>query len=134
MEEGFLGQVRPISGMITPVKWVPDADPRHIISATEVSGPMAIGVAFVIGYTKENKKQYVKNTKVAKDLLEGRINKLLIYLHGDFVLDHSESEKPRAIDAEFVGGELPTGDRPKGSGYGIQGGLFESWFTTKKEG
>ena len=46
-------------------------------------------------------------------------------LRGDFVID----ETGRAVDAEFVRAELPTGDRPAGSEYGIQGGLFESWFT-----
>ena len=28
----------------------------------------------------------------------------------------------------------PTGDHPKGSLFGIQGGLFESWFTVKAQG
>jgi hypothetical protein len=40
---------------------------------------------------------------------------------------------PRAIDAEFVRAELPTGDRPKGSPFGIQGGLFESWFWVRRQ-
>lgn len=51
----------------------------------------------------------------------------LIELHGDFVLD--TGNPARAIDAEFVRGALPTGDRPIDSELGIQGGLFESWFT-----
>jgi hypothetical protein len=49
-----------------------------------------------------------------------------IRLRGDFVLD--TNDPPRAIDAEYVRAELPTGDRPSGSDVGIQGGLFESWF------
>jgi hypothetical protein len=36
--------------------------------------------------------------------------------------------RQRAIDAEFVRAQLPTGDRPATSPFGIQGGLFESWF------
>jgi hypothetical protein len=52
-----------------------------------------------------------------------------VVLRGDFVLD----KQGRAIDAEFVRGTLPTGDRPAtdqpGAKYGIQGGLFESWFS-----
>jgi hypothetical protein len=55
---------------------------------------------------------------------------LLICLRGDFVVD----ENKKAIDAEFVRGQLPTGDRPQGSKVGIQGGLFESWFTLKQPG
>ena len=51
-----------------------------------------------------------------------------VKLRGDFVMD----DKQRAIDAEFVRGELPTGDRPTGSEFGVQGGLFESWFWLKK--
>lgn len=55
----------------------------------------------------------------------------LIELHGDFVLD--TEDKPRAIDAEFVRAEFLTGDRPAGSDFGVQGGLFESWFTLSRE-
>jgi len=29
---------------------------------------------------------------------------------------------------------LPTGDHPNGSAFGVQGGLFESWFTLKAQG
>jgi hypothetical protein len=39
-----------------------------------------------------------------------------------------------AVDAEFTRAEFPTGDRPNGSPYGIQGGLFESWFQPKRDG
>lgn len=51
----------------------------------------------------------------------------LIELHGDFVLD--TEKEPRAIDAEFVRAAFQTGDGPDGSEFGLQGGLFESWFT-----
>jgi hypothetical protein len=54
---------------------------------------------------------------------------LWICLRGDFVVD----KEKRAIDAEFVRGELPTGDRPSDSKVGVQGGLFESWFTLSNE-
>jgi DNA-binding beta-propeller fold protein YncE len=53
-----------------------------------------------------------------------QFSEIWIKLRGDFILD----EERRAIDAEFVRGELPTGDRRRDSKYGIQGGLFESWF------
>ena len=62
--------------------------------------------------------------------LVGIINDLWIILRGDFVLDTNGN----AIDAEFVRAELPSGDRPKSSLAGIQGGLFESWFKIKPQG
>jgi hypothetical protein len=60
--------------------------------------------------------------------LEGAFSDLWVLLRGDFVLD--DQSPPRAIDAEFVRAELPSGDRATGSTHGVQGGLFESWFTT----
>ncbi|MES2823582.1 MAG: hypothetical protein V4732_08270 [Pseudomonadota bacterium] len=65
--------------------------------------------------------------------LENKFDQLvMLRLRGDFFLD---TAKPyRAIDAEFTRAELPTGDRPSGSQVGIQGGIFESWFTWQKEG
>jgi DNA-binding beta-propeller fold protein YncE len=53
-----------------------------------------------------------------------------VKLRGDFVVD----AHGRAVDAEFVRAEFPTGDRPAGSPYGIQGGLFESWFSSSMDG
>jgi hypothetical protein len=54
---------------------------------------------------------------------------LRVVLKGDFILD--AEDKPRAIDAEFIRGELPTGNRIDGGLEGFQGGLFESWFTLR---
>jgi hypothetical protein len=45
---------------------------------------------------------------------------LFVRLRGDFVLTGPASD-PRALDANFLLGRLPTGD-------GVEGGLFESWF------
>jgi hypothetical protein len=56
------------------------------------------------------------------DIIGGRIE---VDVRGDFVRD----TQGRAIDAEFVRGELPTGDRPHGSSHGVQGGRFESWLS-----
>jgi competence ComEA-like helix-hairpin-helix protein len=57
------------------------------------------------------------------------VNELWVKLRCDFVLDFDEVlDRRRAVDGEFVRAQLPTGDRPRGSKYGIQGGLFESWF------
>jgi hypothetical protein len=49
-----------------------------------------------------------------------------VEVRGDFILDDRE----KAIDAEFVHGELPTGDRARdgrAAQAGVQGGRFESW-------
>lgn len=54
-----------------------------------------------------------------------------IEITGDLVLD--DGGEPRAIDAEMVRGELPTGDRRKGADTGLQGGIFRSWFPPPKE-
>jgi hypothetical protein len=54
---------------------------------------------------------------------------IFVKVRGDFVID---AKTKRAIDAEFVRAELPTGDRPNGSAFGIQGGTFESWFALKR--
>jgi len=103
-----------IVGRVIPVKPDFGADRELIVRATEVPGPTAKGVAFI---PRDGFERY----------LEGRDNlELWVRLRGDFVLDESGE---RAIDAEFVRAQLPTGDRPRGSQVGIQGGLFESWFT-----
>ena len=57
-------------------------------------------------------------------LRERELADLFVHLRGEFVVDGDG----RAVDAEFTRAQLPTGDRPAGSDYGIQGGLFESWF------
>jgi hypothetical protein len=57
----------------------------------------------------------------------GQFNQIKIRLLGDFVIDASG----RAISAEFVRAQLPTGEIPAGGTYGLEGGTFESWFTTK---
>ena len=50
-----------------------------------------------------------------------------VRLRGDFLLD--TAVPPRAISADFVRADLPTGERPKGSGLCLEGGTFESWLT-----
>jgi hypothetical protein len=124
--KGFICRC-PIVGKVFPVK--PDilaADPHFITSATTVPGPDARGVAFVpdVGTVAGSR---VVNQQI--DDLE-----LWVKLHCDFVLDipTDETQPPRAVDGEFLRGELPTGDRPHGSKHGIQGGLFESWFWQRR--
>jgi hypothetical protein len=49
---------------------------------------------------------------------------LWVFFHGGFVMDASG----RAICSDFVRAQLPTGEIPKGGNFGIEGGIFESWF------
>jgi DNA-binding beta-propeller fold protein YncE len=51
-------------------------------------------------------------------------DEFLVRLHGDFLLDANGL----AVDAQFVRAQLPTGQRPAGGTFGIEGGVFESWF------
>jgi hypothetical protein len=60
----------------------------------------------------------------AKQLEKLNVNELWVRFRGDFVLDVNN----KAIDAQFVRAQLPTGQRPSGSAFGIEGGTFESWF------
>jgi DNA-binding beta-propeller fold protein YncE len=106
-----------LMGQIIPVEFSEDT-PGHIDSAKEIPGPMARGAAFL----------FDENTEVFRRIMQGVIRELWVRLRGDFVVDHPDPAKARAIDAEFVRAQLPTGDRPSGSDLGVQGGLFESWF------
>jgi DNA-binding beta-propeller fold protein YncE len=60
----------------------------------------------------------------------GQFNQIKIRLLGDFVIDDSG----RAISAEFVRAQLPTGEIPANGTYGLEGGTFESWFTAETAG
>jgi hypothetical protein len=65
---------------------------------------------------------------------ELRDARVYVEIHGDHVLDDgSRGDAPRAIDAEFLRGELPTGDRPANARSGLQGGRFNSWFQRSLE-
>jgi len=108
-----------IRGTTVPVDSITvNAATNRIEKAKEVAGPTARGVAFLL----EDK------VKVAGMIANGEVPDVTVLLHGDFVKDTND----RAIDAEFVRGELPTGDRPKASPNGVQGGLFKSWFMVKR--
>lgn len=106
-----------IQGETVPV--IPSVDPNGVIvKATQVrSGTQARAVAFVPAPSKASQ-------------LNERGGNVWVRLRGDFIVD----TEGKAIDAEFVRAELPTGNRPDKKGtpptdLGIQGGLFESWFT-----
>jgi hypothetical protein len=115
----------PLAGGLVLPATVTGTDPAGIITSAKVetSGPAAAAAVYIIS-----------------DLALGRLQgqELWVVLRGDFVREAIPVRGPdgavtvtagRAIDAEFVRGELPTGDRPAGSIFGVQGGMFESWFT-----
>lgn len=49
---------------------------------------------------------------------------LRVYFRGDFVIDTAG----KAVCCDFVRGGFDTGEIPAGSGLGLEGGLFFSWF------
>jgi hypothetical protein len=49
-----------------------------------------------------------------------------VRFRGDFTVDMKTP--PRAVDAAFLRADLSTGERPKGTKAGVEGGTFESWF------
>jgi DNA-binding beta-propeller fold protein YncE len=118
-----------IRGSIAPVQLKLDVQGRidvnaqgRIDAAIELPPGNARGVAFLLD----------PEIPIARSIVNGRISELWILLRGDFVRDTNG----RAIDAEFVRVELPTGDRPSppsgqplADQLGIQGGTFESWFS-----
>ncbi|MDO9712895.1 YncE family protein [Paracraurococcus lichenis] len=117
----------PLAGnQVVPVR-ITRMDGRLIREAEIVPGPIANAAAYLLN----------------EDALGG-FNRfvgqeLWAVLRGDFVCEPDRDERGRlalgrAIDAEFVRADLPTGDRPKGADLGIQGGLFESWFPVTLEG
>ena len=118
----------PIRGKTIPVNLRLDGQGRIVLNnggridfAEEVPpGTAARGVAFLLNFTDDSEPV----VPIARSIVGGAFSELWVILRGDFVKDTQD----RAIDAEFVRAELPSGDRPENSNVGIQGGLFESWF------
>jgi DNA-binding beta-propeller fold protein YncE len=118
----------PVQGRILQV------EPDHLISNTpitsahETNSPTSKGLAFLFS------RDIGEQIGTGKDKEQKPIE-LWVRLRGDFVLDDVPNPKNparklhRAVDAEFVRAELPSGDRPRENTFGVQGGLFESWFT-----
>ena len=71
--------------------------------------------------------------QMASFILENRLP-LWIELEGDHVVARDREGRPRAVDAEFLRGELPTGDRAAAAERGVQGGLFSSWIVEARPG
>jgi len=104
-----------IKGRIAPVVVEQFDGPERIVLARDISAS---------GATSAEALAFVFTQAFLDVLTKQPPADFWIRLRGDFVRD----ENQRAVDAEFVRAQLPTGDRPAGSPHGIQGGLFESWF------
>jgi hypothetical protein len=109
----LLQRLRVQPRQIVPIDPVVAAGATHFVAGQTLPGPFAPAVllTFDPGILGQLRSAHV-----------------YVELHGDQVMDEGLAGDPRAIDAEFVRGELPTGDRPAASRLGLQGGRFTSWF------
>jgi hypothetical protein len=125
----------PLIGEVIPVV-VTGESGGIITSAKEVDPPDDTdAVAFLL--PKGFPGNLGELPQALRQLLQRENPELLVVLRCDFVLDTGNAAAgvpARAIDGEFVRGQLPTGDRPAGSTFGIQGGTFESWFQIQRQG
>jgi hypothetical protein len=106
---------------LLPIRVLPlqrvDLEGRHIVGGVGGDGELARGVAFL--FPEGDMENIVERARGGS---EGPV-RFDIEVWGNHILDRSE----RAIDAEFVRMNLPTGDRSRRSEAGVQGGRFESW-------
>jgi hypothetical protein len=85
--------------------------------------------------TKESVAKFVVSEKWHAEtylgysrILDKRIGEFMVVLKGDFILSAEEDGRPiRALDGNFIGGKLPSGN-------GTQGGDFISWFSVEESG
>lgn len=102
----------------------PSIGPGGIIDGGTLTGAPAIAYAAILNVGAPQ----ILQSAMQEQLL---FRELFVRLRGDFVLD--QSDPPRAVDANFPRADRPSGDHPAvgqpGSELGIQGGVFESWFT-----
>jgi len=89
-----------------------------IVLPAQLAGP---GILKPVPTSYSDVWAFVPSLPAYKLLIDA--GRLRVELHGDFVID----EHCRAVDVEYARAELPSGDRPSGSDYGIQGGVFTSW-------
>lgn len=106
-------------------------EPDDILPLTTVEvGP---GERIVTGRVEPNADRAVgvlfRFSEATSQIIEDAASqRLQVQILGDLIVDING----RALDAEFVRGDLPTGDRPRGSETGIQGGTFRSWFSVRQ--
>jgi hypothetical protein len=129
LNAGRFADLRP-SGLNSRLRLTPYAvHPLIEVVVDEVDGDLQI----VRGVVKDRPEAVRGAALVLPGIPDGLVAELVdgrfeVELRGDFILD----AEGRAIDAEFVRGELPTGDRPaedeRSENVGVQGGRFDSWF------
>jgi hypothetical protein len=114
----------PIDGQVIAVENLQMSGPL-IVGATATADPQPEALAFIFG--GPNREMPPEGVV---ELLNDR--ELWIMLRCDFVIDRNG----KAVDGEHLRGALLSGDRPAppdpAEKFGIQGGLFESWFTLSR--
>ena len=123
----------PMNGRIVPVSYTATGGLINTATAVDDSEKVAPGLAFILDRGLSPRAGEIISNNPPFD--DPAFNDIWIQLRGDFVLD----QLGRAVDAEFVRATLMTGDRPDPGPTlplkeqpGIQGGLFESWFTLER--
>ncbi len=120
-------QPQQVIGAVIGVQWTPDSGNPNLIASASVapSATTANGLGFIFDQTNLNTAIFAN---------QGAPLIVRVRLKGDFVLD-TNTPDARAISAQFVRAgasspttSFPTGERPQGSGYFLEGGTFESWF------
>ncbi len=96
-----------------------------------ITGNLVTDAQVLVGADRAKAIAFVFDRAFVNTLREFELEDLWVRLRGDFVLD--TGDPPRAIDSEFVRHEFDTGDRPRGSDFGVQGGIFESWFEPRRD-
>jgi len=106
-----------ISGFIMAVNVTTTGSKVNTASPIVPAPPATSALAFVFDTTKSAYQGFAG--------LEAGNPNVWFRLRGDFLLD--TGTPARAISAEFVRSDFPTGQRPPGSGLCLEGGTFESW-------
>ena len=106
-------RLRIVPTRVVPLSEVEIGPGGQGVGARAATGAVARGVAFLFP------------DSALRFLREVGPSAVQVEIRGTHLVDTNG----RAVDAEFVRGELPTGDRPAGSDAGVQGGTFESWFS-----
>lgn len=113
-EEAFGMRCRcPMRGEVKPVKVL--ATNNDLIEKAQVMPGAQFSEAIAFLFDEETVRRLIERLSDRADFG--------VRINGEFVVDIDG----RAVDAEFTRAELPTGDRPKGGEFGVQGGLFQSW-------
>jgi len=112
-----------IIGEVVPVTVTLDSTKTQVVTAALITGSPPPTTASALAFIIDRRKPPIPE-------LQGSVD-VLVRLRGDFLLDET---KTHAISAEFVRADLPTGEQPRGSGLGLEGGTFESWLTLEITG